>query len=561
MQSDGAAVAVRMFGSLELELAGRALGARDFGGVKPKQLLELLLIDRGRAVSKDRLADQLWGERLPQRVAATIETYVSVLRRHLAPGLIRTERGGYRMPAELLSVDADRFDALLRRAAGADDPVSRRSALEAATALGEPELLTDEPDATWVLGPREHYRRRQAQALVDLAECCLGLQDHRAALVVAERVLASEPTSERGHRVAMLAHSALGDRDAALRTYARCRAVLSEELGVDPTPQTAQLHASILRDEDPVGRLGSVARPAGLAEPSPTRPSGLPPIQYADHGGVRIAFQVVGDGPVDLAFSPSHLSNLAATWDEPTYAAFLRSLASMSRLILFDKRGTGLSDPALDFPTPRERSEDLLAVLEAAGSRRAVLFGVCGGGALCAHLAADHPDRVAGLILHNSAARTLRSHDYPWGLPRELYERYLAAFEEIWMDERDRIAWRNPGLADNPRYRDWYARYVRLAASPYLARRLAEMNADLDIRPLLPQIRTPTLVITRTEDAWLSPENSRYLAEHIPGATLLELPGFDHDPWVGDTEPVLLAVERFLAERSADQARLTALNR
>jgi pimeloyl-ACP methyl ester carboxylesterase len=239
----------------------------------------------------------------------------------------------------------------------------------------------------------------------------------------------------------------------------------------------------------------------------------------------------------------------------------------MARLILFDKRGTGLSDPALDFPTPHQRSEDLVSVLDAVGVQRAVLFGVCGGGALCAHLAAEHPERAGGLILHNSAARLLWADDYPWGMAAGLYERYLAAFEEVWLDERDQIARRNPWLADNPRYRDWYARYVRLAASPYMARRLAEMNADLDLRPLLADIRTPTLVITRTEDAWLSPDHSRYLAEHIRGAQLLELPGVDHDPWVGDTEQVLSAVEGFLAERRAEhsapagQARLVAQNR
>jgi pimeloyl-ACP methyl ester carboxylesterase/DNA-binding SARP family transcriptional activator len=553
-----------MFGSLELDVAGRTVGARDLGGVKPRQLLEQLLIERGRPVSKDRLADQLWDERAPRRMAATIETYVSVLRRRVGPRLISTERGGYRVPVEHVYVDLDRFDALLRRAAGARGLASRRAALEASTALGERELLADEPDVKWVLAPREHYRRRQVQALVDLAECCLELDDYRPALAAAERGLAREPTSERGCRVAMLARYALGDRGGALRVYARLRVVLSEEFGVDPTSQTGQLHVAILRDEGPAGLLGPTVASARTARPGPRRQARRPaplPISYADNAGVRIAYQVVGDGPVDLAFSPSHVTNLAATWDDPTYAAFLRRLASMGRLILFDKRGTGLSDPALDFPSPRERSDDLASVLRAAGSPRAVLFGVCGGGALCAHLAADHPERVAGLILFNSAARTLRSDDYPWGVPVEFYRRFLAAFEEIWLDESDRIAQRNPGLADNPRFRDWYARYVRSAASPYLARRLAEMNAELDIRPLLAHIRTPTLVIARTGDAWLSPENGRYLAEHIPGAQLLELPGVDHDPWVGDTEQVLAAVERFLAQRYADQARLVAQKR
>jgi pimeloyl-ACP methyl ester carboxylesterase len=186
-------------------------------------------------------------------------------------------------------------------------------------------------------------------------------------------------------------------------------------------------------------------------------------------------------------------------------------------------------------------------VLDAAGSERAVLFGVCGGGALCAHFAADHPDRTAGVILHNSFARLLRSDDYPWGQSPEWHERFMAAFEQAWLGNGDGHVRRNPGLAGNPRYRDWFARYVRLAASPWMARRLAELNAEIDVRGLLGAIRAPCLVICRTEDVWLAPENSRYLAAHIPGAELLELPGVDHDPWVGDAEPVLAAVQAFAA--------------
>jgi pimeloyl-ACP methyl ester carboxylesterase len=246
-------------------------------------------------------------------------------------------------------------------------------------------------------------------------------------------------------------------------------------------------------------------------------------------------------------FSPSNVSNLGATWDDPTYAAFLRGLARMARLILFDKRGTGLSDPALDFPTTRARSEDLVAVLDAVGSERAVLFGVCGGGALCAQLAADHPNRAAGLILHNSMARVLTDEDYPWGLTPEWYARFLDGFEQAWLGNGDGLVRRNPGLADNPRYRDWFARYVRLGANPWMARRLSEMNAELDVRAVLGSIRAPTLVICRTEDAWLSAENSRYLARRVPDARLVELPGVDHDPWVGDAGEVLEVVERFIA--------------
>ncbi|MGH9247309.1 MAG: alpha/beta fold hydrolase [Acidimicrobiales bacterium] len=463
----------------------------------------------------------------------------------LQPGLgrrlILTEHGGYSVANELVDVDVDRFESLVRRAASAES-AERRSALDAATALGEGELLADEPYAEWALPARAHCRALRIQALIDLAECCLELDDHRAALAATNRVLALERTSERAYRAAMLAHHALGDRDEALRAYDRCRTALSEDIGVPPGPEASDLHAAILRDEPP-GRLlgrGNETSPLTVG-----RLRAALPVGYTDNNGVRIAFQVVGQGPPDLVFSPSFVTNLGATWDDPTYAAFLRRLASMARLILFDKRGTGLSDPALDFPTTRERSDDLVSVLDAAGSERAVLFGVCGGGGLCVQFAADHPDRTAGMVLHNSLARVLSTDDYPWGLPADRYERFLSSFEEAWL-RQDGIERRNPGLADNPRYKDWFARYMRLAASPWMARRLAELNAAIDIRALLPRVEAPCLVICRTEDAWLSPQNSRYLAANITDAELLELPGVDHDPWVGDTEPVLDAVDAFL---------------
>jgi DNA-binding SARP family transcriptional activator/pimeloyl-ACP methyl ester carboxylesterase len=528
-----------MFGSLELRVDGSRLGARDFGGVKPKQLLEVLLLERGRLVPKDRIAELLWGAALPQRVSATVETYVAVLRRRLdalprsGRRLIATEPGGYRLIAEQLEVDVDRYESLLRRAAAAAG-AERRSVLEAAVEMGELELLADEPYSAWVAPAREHYRERQVQALVDLAECCLDQGDQRAALGAAGRAVALEPTRERAYRAAMRAHQAVGDRDGALRAYERCRQALVDELGVGPASETAALHRAILRDEAPDKRP-------------------VVQIAYARHGPVRIAYQVVGDGPLDLVFSPSNVSNLAVTWDEPTYASFLRGLAGMARLILFDKRGTGLSDPALDFPTTSERSEDLLAVLDDVSSERAVLFGVCGGGALCAQLAADHPDRTAGLILHNSMARMLTTDDYPWGWTPEMYARLLDGFEQAWLGNGDGLVRRNPGLADNPRYRDWFARYVRLGASPWMARRLTEMNAELDVRAVLQRIRAPTLVICRTDDAWVSADNSRYLARRIHGARLVELGGVDHDPWVGDAAEVLAVVERFLAAISAAQ--------
>jgi pimeloyl-ACP methyl ester carboxylesterase len=169
-----------------------------------------------------------------------------------------------------------------------------------------------------------------------------------------------------------------------LRAYARCRNALAGELGVVPVPETLALHSAVLRQEPVEALLPTVVRPG-------------PPVSFASYRGVRLAYQTVGDGPIDLVFVPPFATHLGSTWDDPTYAGFLRRLASFTRLTLFDKRGTGLSDPVIEWPTVEDRADDIAAVLDAAGVERAVLFGVCDGGVLCALCAARHPERVAGL--------------------------------------------------------------------------------------------------------------------------------------------------------------------
>jgi pimeloyl-ACP methyl ester carboxylesterase/DNA-binding SARP family transcriptional activator len=526
-----------------MDVGGRTLRARDFGGVKPKQILEILLIERGRPVSKFRLAQLVWGDDLPANVAGTIEGYVSQLRRRFGDGLpdrpvIATEHGAYRLVPDSVAVDLDEFDATVRSAAAAAGVADRRRLLDAAWSLGSREVLADEPEATWALPPRAHYRELAVQVGIDLAECCLVQHDYPSAARAAASVLTRVATNERATRAAMRAHYALGDRDAALLVHDRCRQALADELGVDPTAATNELLVAILRDSDPESLV-----------PRSSAQSGSPgfAVRYADGRTARIAYQVVGDGPVDLVFAPSFVTNLGASWSDPTYSAFLHRLAEFTRLIVFDKRGTGLSDPALDFPTQQERSDDLLAVLDGAESARAVLFGSCAGGALCANFAADHPERTSGLVLFGAFARLLRTADYPWGWPPSKYQAFLDSFEQTWLSGGD-PGRRNPGIADDPRYQDWYVRYLRLAANPFMSRRLAEMNADIDIRRLLPTIQAPTLVVVRNEDAWLAPANSAYLASQIPDARLVELPGRDHDPWIGDVEPVMSTIREFVAD-------------
>ena len=521
-----------MFGPFAVKVDGRWLGPHDFGGVKPKQLLEILLLERGRFLGKDELAARLWEKRLPRNIEATVETYVSLVRSRLDRDrrLIVTEPGGYRMSPSELTVDLDEFDRLLQSAAAAETH-ARRAGLEAAIALAEGDLLADEPYADWTLPIRAQYAERRLQALVELAECCLEQGDPRAALENAREATTTDPLLERACRVQMLAHYAGGEQAEALRVFGRFRESLARELGVVPLAETLELHTAIVR-----------GAPAGDLMPQVS--ARTPRIAFTNNNGIRLAYQTVGGGDVDLLFVPAFVTHLALTWDDPTYAGFLRRLASFSRLIVMDKRGVGLSDPALEIATAEARSNDLLAVLDAAGSSRAVLFGACEG-SLCALLAARHPERISGLILASSYPRLLRSEDYPWGWSLRFFDAFARGLEEVWVSGAglERV---NPSVAEHPRYRGWFVRQRRLAASPGVARRLLELDAQIDIRSLLSEIRVPTLILTRTADAFVRPENSHYLAEHIPGAELVEFPHDEHEPWMGESAPILDAVQAFV---------------
>jgi pimeloyl-ACP methyl ester carboxylesterase/DNA-binding CsgD family transcriptional regulator len=267
--------------------------------------------------------------------------------------------------------------------------------------------------------------------------------------------------------------------------------------------------------------------------------------RYARSGEVNIAYQVVGAGPRDLVFVMGWVSHLDYFWQEPGFARFLRRLAGFTRLILFDKRGTGLSDRVADLPTLEQRMDDVRAVMDAAGAERAALLGISEGGPMCALFAATYPRRTAALILIGAYARRLWAPDYPWGEPREEREGYLEHIERAWGQDT-RLEARAPSRARDEQFRQWWATYLRMSASPGAARALTRMNMEVDIRSVLPTIRAPTLIIHRAGDRTLPVEAGRYLAEHIPGARYVELPGADHLPFVGDQDAILDEIEQFL---------------
>jgi len=269
--------------------------------------------------------------------------------------------------------------------------------------------------------------------------------------------------------------------------------------------------------------------------------------QYARSGDVHIAYQVFGDGP-DLVYVPGWVSNIEIMWDDPILASILRRLTTFSRVTIFDKRGTGMSDPVdpTDLPGLEQRMDDVHAVMEAVGIDSATLMGHSEGGNMAALFAATYPERTTGLILIGSYAKRTRSDDYPWAPTPESREEEIRLTEQNWGDPHQVPAYTLGSRADDPAFRDWVARYFRLGATPKAAATLLRMNTLMDTRSILPTIQVPTLCIYRTEDTDVRIEEGRWIASQIPNAKLVELPGDSHFFWIEDPTPMIDEIEEFV---------------
>ncbi|MBK6315659.1 MAG: alpha/beta fold hydrolase [Blastocatellia bacterium] len=312
---------------------------------------------------------------------------------------------------------------------------------------------------------------------------------------------------------------------------------------------------------EPLSPVGAVAPPRtddGSRVKIIRRP---PEIRYAQSADVNIAYQVVGDGPIDVVFVMGWVSHLEYYWKNLDFARFLSRLAAFSRLILFDKRGTGLSDRVSlgELPTLEQRMDDVRAVMDAVGSTQAALIGVSEGGPMSALFAATYPEKTVALVMIGTYAKRLRDKDYPWGPTLEQREAFLQMLQRDWGGPVG-IEERAPSRAEDPDFRQWWAAYLRMGASPAAAVALTRMNAEIDVRNILRSVRVPTLVLHRTGDTCLRVEEGRFVAERIPGAKFVELPGADHLPFVGDQDAILDEIEEFLtgARHAPDLDRVLA---
>jgi DNA-binding SARP family transcriptional activator/pimeloyl-ACP methyl ester carboxylesterase len=526
----------RALGPLEVvDDGGRLLR---LGSRKARALLARLLFEANRTVSVERLIDELWGEEAPESAVKMIHIHVSALRKVLPPGTLQTRHPGYALEVEPEAIDVARFERLRaegRAALDVGDAVTAAARLRSALSLwrGLPLAEFSEPFARVEAA---HLEERHRLCLEDRVDADLALGRHADLVGELEALARRHPLRERLRGQLMLALYRSGRQADALASYREFRGAMDAQFGLEPSPRIRELEGQILRQDTALdGRPQVDAR------------RGMDPIRYVESlGGYSIAYQEVGDGPLDIVFVHGWVCSFQAAWEWPALASFYNRLADLGRLILFDKRGTGLSDRVHGIASLEERMDDVRAVMDAAGSERAAVLGVSEGGPMAVLFAATHPERTAALVTMGSYARRNWGPDYPIGRRSE-QDAWLRPTPEQWgrFAARRFLEERAPSIAGDEEAIRWYASYLVRGASPTAAAQITDMNEEIDVRHVLPAVRVPALVLYRAQE-YLR-EASRYMGVRLPGAQVVELPGPDHLPWEGAQDDVLDEIERFLS--------------
>jgi DNA-binding SARP family transcriptional activator/pimeloyl-ACP methyl ester carboxylesterase len=549
MQRRPCPVEFKILGDIQVLADGRPL---DVGGPRTRAVLAMLAASAGKIVTADVLQDELWPGLPVERAAANLQVRMSELRRALrAAGQdqrLVTSPPGYLLRAEAEEVDASRFETLLasgRQALASGDAHLAADHLREALALWRgPALaaLADVPFARAEAARLEEARLEALELRIEAELACGGGAELVAELEV---LTVMYPVRERLWAQRMLALYRAGRQADALRCYQDLHRALTGELGIEPGSEARRLETLILR-HDP-----SLEPRPPLRSHLPGQVGGgpaleIPETRYAVNGNLHIAYQVTGAGERDIVFVPGLISHLDLWWEEPVTARFFRQLASLGRVILLDKRDTGLSDRAPGDTPLEEQMADLQAVMNACGSSRAVLFGYSEGAPMSMLFAATYPQRVAGLILGAGAARWKAAADYPCGRgSAAMFTAFRRLARHGWGTGAS-IDWYAPELGGSALTRQRMARWERMAVSPSALLRMLRMCDAVDIRSVLPAIQVPTLIIQRLDDRITPPCHGRYLAAHLPAARYFEQPG-SHLLWVGDTDSLFAQIEELLA--------------
>lgn len=547
--SEAAKLSIRLSEGASVTRKGRAVAV---GGPRQRAVLALLAARPRNAVSIDALIDGVWGERPPDSAVKTVRAYLSRLRSVLGEELIRSVPAGYVLDVPDENVDAVAFEHCVNeaRTIATREPERAASLLHAGLERQPPPVsraLADCPGVAVIMATLEERRLGAIELLMELQ---VALGHGGSAIAELSELVIEHPFRERFWAALMRALYQTGRHTEALATFQRVRRLLDDSLGLEPGPDLRELEAAIL-SHDPALAAGDQvpARPRHLTSFTDRGPQ-LPDTRYAKtEDGLHIAYQVVGDGPTDLLFFGPPLSHIELAWHEPKIAAFYQGLASFSRLILFDKRGVGMSDPVTQAATLAQCMDDARAVMDAAGSPSAVMFGTSEAGQLGVLMATTHPQRVKALACYGTFACIRRRPDYPIGIPEHLHAWFLELVERDWGGQ-EFLEIVIPSFASDPLLVDRFRTYARNAVSPGGAIAQFVRNYEHDIRDRLAHVTVPTLVMHAADELFIRADHGRYLAERVPGARYVEMPGGDHLPY-GDNADAVISEIRTLVEQAA----------
>jgi DNA-binding SARP family transcriptional activator/pimeloyl-ACP methyl ester carboxylesterase len=548
----------RLLGPLEAVHDGALLG---LSAGKQRALLAVLLLSANRAVARDQIVDDLWGENVPESAQKMVQIHVSQLRKALPEPRVHTRGPGYLVEVGEDELDLTRFERLVaegRAALAGGDAATAAELLAGALALWRGPALAEfgEPFAAHEGARLEELRLGAVEWRIE-ADFARGR--HGDVVAELETLIGRHPLRERLRVQHMIALYRSGRHADALAACTAFKQALDEELGIEPSAALRELERQMLRQDPTLDPPDRYDRPS--AEPPtfgpflPVSPSPGAEVSFARSDDVRIAYQVVGDGPIDLVLVHGWICTFQPGWENPRIAGFYRRLASLGRLILFDKRGTGLSDRVSPdrLPDLETRMDDVRAVMDAAGSERAVVLGISEGGAMSTLFAATHPERTLALVLMGSLARMMWAPDYPIGLSEEDFrERQISGEVDDWISSvtTEWLARNGPAILEDPAAVRWYMSYLMRGASPGANATIRLMNAQIDVRDVLPTISVPVLVLYREGEHYA--EGARYMGERIPGARVVAFPGNDHLPWEGDTKTLLGEIGRFVSNAQTE---------
>jgi len=507
---------LRTFGYPEILAADHAIKLNLRKGLA----LLVYVAETNGAVSRDVIATLLWPESPAETARARLRRLLHRIELAVGRHVLDADRTSLRWsPAADLSVDSQLFETACAQGRFEEACSLYRGEFLAGFALPDCREFED-----WVFFRREALRGRLMHALERLVQDKNAAGEHFAAAAHAQRLVELDPLSEVYGRHLIRSFLLAGDRRSAERNYAALTQRLRDELDVDPEAETQAL----------------------LEAATPPSAQAIPSTRYAEGASVHLAYQTFGSGEVDILILPGFVSHVERVWDLPASRAFLNSIRRLGRLIIFDRRGVGLSDRVGSAPSVDDTAEDIGTVLRAARTRRVVLFGASEGGPACVKFAVDAPKLVAGLVLFGSLAKGSWAPDYPHALRAEQYDAWRQHLVGAWGGDAG-IETFGPSLARDPQARAWWAGLLRAASSPGGIWAVLKALRDADVRDLLPRVAVPTLVLHRRNDRAVRLAAGRALAERIAGAQFVELDGDDHWFFAGDQQPILDAVSRFVS--------------